>query len=157
MSGEREARASRSAPATVRVVIAEDQGMVRGALAALLGLEPDFEVVGSAEDGQQAYDLVHDLRPDILLADIEMPRLSGIELAGKVADLDPAPRVVMLTTFGRSGYFQSAVTAGGGRLHAQGRSSGASGCGLAARQGRRSRLRPAVGGDAGASQSADQP
>lgn len=112
MSGERQAKASKSVPVTIRVVIAEDQGMVRGALAALLGLEPDFDVVGTAEDGQQAYDLVQELQPDLLLADIEMPRMSGIELAAKVADLDPAPRVVMLTTFGRSGYFQSAVAAG---------------------------------------------
>lgn len=112
MTGEKEAKASESARATVRVVIAEDQAMVRGALAALLRLEPDFDVVGTAEDGQHACDLVHDLRPDVLLADIEMPGMSGIELAAKVAVFDPAPRVVMLTTFGRSGYFQDAMAAG---------------------------------------------
>ena len=97
---------------TISVVIAEDQGMVLGALAALLRLEEDFDVVGSALDGEQAYDLVRRLRPDILLTDIEMPGMSGIELAAKVAALEPAPRVVVLTTFGHAGYYRRALDAG---------------------------------------------
>lgn len=96
----------------ISVVIAEDQGMVLGALAALLRLEQDFDVVGSALDGEQAYDLVRQLQPDILLTDIEMPGMSGIELAIKVAALKPAPRVVVLTTFGHAGYYRRALDAG---------------------------------------------
>ena len=86
--------------------------MVLGALAALLRLEPDFDVVGSALDGEQAYDLVRRLQPDILLTDIEMPGMSGIELAAKVVALEPAPRVVVLTTFGHAGYYRRALDAG---------------------------------------------
>ena len=86
--------------------------MVLGALAALLRLEQDFDVVGSALDGEQAYDLVRQLQPDILLTDIEMPGMSGIELAAKVAALKPAPRVVVLTTFGHAGYYRRALDAG---------------------------------------------
>ena len=96
----------------ISVVIAEDQGMVLGALAALLRLEDDFDVVGSALDGEQAYDLVRQTQPDILLTDIEMPGMSGIELAAKVAALEPAPRVVVLTTFGHAGYYRRALDAG---------------------------------------------
>lgn len=96
----------------ISVVIAEDQGMVLGALAALLRLEEDFDVVGSALDGEQAYDLVRRLQPDILLTDIEMPGMSGIELAAKVAALESAPRVVVLTTFGHAGYYRRALDAG---------------------------------------------
>ena len=94
-----------------RVVIAEDQRMVLGALAALLELE-GFEVVGQAADGTTALRLVKELTPDILITDIEMPGLTGLELASKVADAVPSTKVVIVTTFARSGYLKRALDAG---------------------------------------------
>ncbi|KQQ92067.1 two-component system response regulator [Massilia sp. Leaf139] len=96
----------------MRIVIAEDQALVRGALAALLGLEPDFEVVGLAADGKDALALCEQLRPDIVLTDIEMPRMTGLELAAALAERALASRVVIVTTFGRSGYLRRALAAG---------------------------------------------
>jgi two-component system response regulator DesR len=96
----------------IRVVIAEDQSMVLGALAALLDIERDIEVVGQARNGREALDLVRQLKPDILLTDIEMPELTGLELAQNVRDERPRPRVVMLTTFARPGYLRRALDAG---------------------------------------------
>lgn len=100
----------------IRIVLAEDQAMVRGALAALLELESDFAVVGQASDGREALALIDAERPDLVLTDVEMPGMSGLELA---AELDarrrrgePAPRVVVLTTFARSGYLRRALDAG---------------------------------------------
>jgi two-component system, NarL family, response regulator DesR len=94
----------------IRVVLAEDQAMVRGALAALLSLEDDLEVVGEAGDGVEAEALVRALHPDVLVTDIEMPERSGLELAQAVKDLPTC--VVVLTTFGRSGYLRRALDAG---------------------------------------------
>ncbi len=100
----------------IRVVIAEDQAMVLGALAALLGLEDDIEIVAEARDGAEALARVRESRPDVLLTDIEMPRLTGIELASAVRDeRDRAgltTRVVILTTFARAGYLRRALEAG---------------------------------------------
>lgn len=96
----------------IRVLIAEDQGLVLGALAALLSLEPDLEVVGQARDGREALALARTLRPDVVLADIEMPHLSGLELASELARFDPPPRVVIVTTFARAGYLRRALEAG---------------------------------------------
>ena len=95
----------------IRVVIAEDQQMVLGALAALLELE-GFEVVGQAADGETALRLVKEAVPDILLTDIEMPGLTGLELAQKVAVAAPLTKVVIVTTFARSGYLKRALDAG---------------------------------------------
>jgi two-component system response regulator DesR len=96
----------------IRVLIAEDQAMVAGALAALLGNQPDIDVVGTANDGHAALTAVRALKPDVLLTDIEMPGLSGIEVAAAVR-LEPAPpRVVILTTFARQGYLRRALEAG---------------------------------------------
>ena len=95
----------------IRVVIAEDQGMVLGALAALLELESDIEVVAQAGDGAQALELIDEHRPDILITDIEMPRMSGLELAAKVKGM-PSTRVIILTTFARGGYLRRALDAG---------------------------------------------
>lgn len=95
----------------IRVVIAEDQQMVLGALAALLELE-GFDVVGQAADGNTALRLVTDTAPDILITDIEMPGLTGLELAQKVAVAATSTKVVIVTTFARSGYLRRALDAG---------------------------------------------
>lgn len=96
----------------IRVLIAEDQGMVLGALAALLELEPDIEVVGRARDGREALEMAETARPDVVLTDIEMPRMTGLELAAELKKKGGATRVVILTTFARSGYLRRALDAG---------------------------------------------
>lgn len=96
----------------IRVVIAEDQGMVLGALAALLETEADIAVVARARDGREALALVRDHRPDVLLTDIEMPHLTGLEVACELQLLKLPTRVVILTTFARSGYLRRALEAG---------------------------------------------
>ena len=96
----------------IRVLIAEDQAMVLGALAALLGTEPDIEVVAQAADGRDALSQALDLQPDIVLTDIEMPRTTGLELAAELARQDRSIRVIVLTTFGRPGYLRRALDAG---------------------------------------------
>jgi two-component system response regulator DesR len=96
----------------IRILIAEDQALVRGALGALLGLEPDFDVVGLAADGRQALALCEQLAPDIVLTDIEMPQMTGLELAVALAEQGAPGRVVIVTTFGRSGYLRRALAAG---------------------------------------------
>ncbi len=96
----------------IRVVIAEDQRLVLGALSALLRLDGGFEVVGEATDGGAALGMVREQRPDLLVADIEMPGLTGIELAQKVAARRLPTRVVMVTTFARPGYVRRALDAG---------------------------------------------
>jgi len=96
----------------IRVLLAEDQSMVLGALAALLGLEPDIEVVGRARDGREALDLALATRPDVVLTDIEMPQMTGLELAAELRRLGSPARIVILTTFARSGYLRRALDAG---------------------------------------------
>jgi two-component system response regulator DesR len=86
--------------------------MVRGALAVLLGIEPDIEVVASASDGEEALRAVGQHRPGVLVTDIEMPKLTGLELAVRVRELYPETRVLMLTTFARPGYLRRALEAG---------------------------------------------
>ncbi len=98
----------------LRIVLAEDQALVRGALAALLGLEPDLAVIAEAGDGRAALALVESLQPDILLTDIEMPLMTGLELAQQVKTLRLPTRVVIVTTFGRAGYLRRAMAAGVG-------------------------------------------
>jgi two-component system, NarL family, response regulator DesR len=96
----------------IRVVVAEDQSMVLGALAALLEIERDIEVVGRARDGREALELVATHSPDVLLTDIEMPQRSGLEVAAAVRAEHPSTRVVILTTFARAGYLRRALDAG---------------------------------------------
>lgn len=96
----------------ISIVIAEDQRMLRGALASLLGMEEDLQVVGQAEDGVEALALVERAQPDILLMDIEMPRQSGLEIAEILKQRSSPCRVIILTTFARPGYFERAVQAG---------------------------------------------
>jgi two-component system response regulator DesR len=92
--------------------LAEDQSLVLGALAALLGLERDIEVVATAPDGENALRLVREHTPDVLVTDIEMPGMSGIELASAVRRDLPKTRVVIVTTFARPGYLRRALDAG---------------------------------------------
>lgn len=96
----------------IRVVLAEDQALVLGALSALLSLESDLEVVGTAADGAAALEQVRLHQPDVLVTDIEMPRLSGLDLAAQVRAGWPDVRVVIVTTFGRAGYLRRALEVG---------------------------------------------
>jgi two-component system response regulator DesR len=96
----------------IRVLLAEDQAMVRGALAALLGLERDLAVVAVAADGEEAWQQLAGQPVDVLVADIEMPRLGGLELARRVRAAGMRCRIVMLTTFARPGYLRRALDAG---------------------------------------------
>ncbi|MFC5532592.1 response regulator [Cohnella yongneupensis] len=94
----------------IRIVIAEDQRMLLGAFASLLNLEPGMEVVGQANNGKEAIELVHRHKPDICLMDIEMPVKSGLEAAEELKDQDC--KIIILTTFARSGYFEKAMKCG---------------------------------------------
>jgi len=96
----------------IRVLLAEDQAMVRGALAALLQLETDIEVVGGCADGLLAWAEAQRLRPDVIVADIEMPGLTGLELALRVRERGLPARIVIVTTFARPGYLRRALDAG---------------------------------------------
>lgn len=96
----------------IRLVLAEDQAMVRGALAALLGLEHDLQVLAQAGDGDTAWEAVERHQPDLLVTDIEMPGQTGLDLAMKVQAAGLPTRVVILTTFARAGYLRRALEAG---------------------------------------------
>ncbi len=96
----------------IRVLIAEDQGMVRGALASLLGLEPDIEVVAQVSRGDEVVDAATASRPDVAVLDIEMPGATGLEAAAWLSDSVPDCRVLIVTTFGRPGYLRRAMESG---------------------------------------------
>ncbi|MEU8379054.1 response regulator transcription factor [Streptosporangium sp. NPDC048865] len=96
----------------IRVLLVEDQAMVRGALASLLGLEPDIEVVGEAASAKEALEVALRTRPDIALLDVEMPGGDGIEAGARIREALPGCRVMILTTFGRPGYLRRAMEAG---------------------------------------------
>jgi two-component system response regulator DesR len=96
----------------IKVVLAEDQAMVLGALAALLELEPDIEVVARASNGRDALRSVEKLGPDVLVTDIEMPEMTGLEVAAALKISRPAVRTVILTTFARPGYLRRALDSG---------------------------------------------
>ena len=96
----------------IRVVLAEDQAMVRGALTALLKLEPDIDVVATAADGEEAWRVLQQAKPDLLVTDIEMPGLTGLELAQRVQRYELACKVVIVTTFARAGFLRRALDAG---------------------------------------------
>lgn len=94
----------------IKIIIAEDQGMMLGALSSLLNMEEDFEVVGKANNGEEAVSLVNELSPDICVMDIEMPIKTGLDAAEELKD-HPC-KVIILTTFARIGYFERARNAG---------------------------------------------
>ena len=96
----------------IRLVLADDQQLVRAALAALLDLEDDLEVVGQAGQGDELIEVVRRLEPDVALVDIEMPALDGLSAAAVLTEQVPATRLLMLTTFGRPGYLRRAMEAG---------------------------------------------
>jgi two-component system response regulator DesR len=96
----------------IRVVIAEDQQMVLGALSALLEMEGDIQVIGRAPDGKTALDLVRREKPDVLISDIEMPHMTGIDVARQLKADGSTTRVLIVTTFGRPGYLRRALDAG---------------------------------------------
>jgi two-component system response regulator DesR len=96
----------------IRILIAEDQAMVRGALATLLDLEPDMQVVAQAGRGDQVMPLALELRPDVALLDIKMPGTDGLSAAAALRRALPECVVIILTTFGRPGYLRRAMEAG---------------------------------------------
>lgn len=96
----------------IRVLIAEDQGMVRGALATLIGLEPDIEVVAQVARGDEVLAEALRVAPDVALLDIEMPGATGLDAAEQLAVRLPSCKVLILTTFGRPGYLRRAMEGG---------------------------------------------
>lgn len=96
----------------LKILIAEDQGMLLGALSALLELEEDMQVIAKAADGLAALDAIEAAQPDIVLTDIEMPKMTGIELAEQIQQKALDCKVVVLTTFARAGYLRRAMDAG---------------------------------------------
>lgn len=97
---------------TIRIMIVEDQAMVRGALAALLAMESDLEIVAECADGETSFARLDAVAPDVVLMDVELPGISGIEAIAKITKLRPAAKSIVLTTFGRPGYLRSALDAG---------------------------------------------
>jgi two-component system, NarL family, response regulator DesR len=96
----------------IRVLLAEDQTMLRGALASLLSLEPDITVVAQAANGSEALKLIHQHSPDVVVTDIEMPERTGLEVAAALKQAESPARVIILTTFARPGYLRRALDAG---------------------------------------------
>jgi two-component system, NarL family, response regulator DesR len=97
---------------TIRVVLAEDQSMVLGALAALLEIEGDISVVAKARNGKEALDAVLAHKPDVFITDIEMPLMTGLDVAAELKRRRTGTRVVIVTTFARAGYLRRALEAG---------------------------------------------
>lgn len=97
---------------TIRVLIAEDQGMMRDALALLLGLEEDIEIVAQVPGGDQIVPVAREVRPDVALLDIELPGRTGLEVLPELRAVLPSCVVLILTTFARPGYLRRAMEAG---------------------------------------------
>jgi DNA-binding NarL/FixJ family response regulator len=97
---------------TIRVVVADDQGMVRSGFSTLLNAQPDIEVIGEAVNGQEAIVRAAELRPDVILMDVRMPVLDGLQATQRISALDAAPRILILTTFDLDDYVYEALRAG---------------------------------------------
>jgi DNA-binding NarL/FixJ family response regulator len=95
-----------------RVLIADDHPLIRSGLRALLGREPEFEVVGEAADGYQALELVEQLKPDVVMLDVSMPRLNGIDVAQKISEKTPSTRIIIVSIHSDEGYVLRALKAG---------------------------------------------
>lgn len=96
----------------IKVIIAEDQRLLRGALGALLNLEDDIEVIAEVGNGDEAFKAILKLQPDVCLMDIEMPIKSGLDVAEELKNFGQSCKIIILTTFARPGYFNRAVKAG---------------------------------------------
>jgi DNA-binding NarL/FixJ family response regulator len=96
----------------IRTLVVDDQELVRGGLSAMLEARDDLEVVGEAEDGERAVELARRHAPDVVLMDIRMPRMDGIEATRRIVQLPDAPRVLILTTFDVDEYVYEAMRAG---------------------------------------------
>ena len=97
---------------TIRLLLADDQALVRGALAALLDLEPDLSVVAEVASGDEVVDAAREHRPDVALLDVEMPGMDGIAATQALREAMPGVRVLIVTTFGRPGFLRRALQAG---------------------------------------------
>lgn len=95
----------------IRIILSEDQRMLRGALGTLLNFEEDMEVIAQAENGEQALALIQNLKPDVCLLDIEMPLKSGLDVAEELQQSGSSCKIIILTTFARPGYFERALHA----------------------------------------------
>ncbi|MCU5746034.1 response regulator transcription factor [Staphylococcus sp. SQ8-PEA] len=93
----------------IRIIIAEDQAMLREAMVQLIELREDIKVVSTVEDGHKALEEIEETRPDIALLDIEMPKLSGLDILAKIREQQLDIKVIIVTTFKRPGYFESAI------------------------------------------------
>ena len=96
----------------IKVLIAEDQSLILGALAALLDMEDDIEIVARAADGKTALKLALETNPDVVVTDIEMPGMSGLEFASALKEKNHPARIIIVTTFARPGYLRRALSAG---------------------------------------------
>ena len=93
----------------IRICIAEDQQLLRGALISIMELEEDLHIVGEAADGEEAWALIEKERPDVCILDIEMPYLSGLEVAAKIRQHNYPYKIMIMTTFAKAGYLQEAM------------------------------------------------
>ncbi|MEU8173630.1 BTAD domain-containing putative transcriptional regulator [Microbispora hainanensis] len=110
--GTKGAAGADSGPAALRVLIADDQALVRTGLKVILDSEPGLDLVGEAENGEQAIALVQSVRPDVVLMDIQMPRLDGLAAARRILAAQAPPKVIMMTTFGTDENLYAALRAG---------------------------------------------
>ena len=96
----------------IKVLIAEDQSLILGALAALLDMEDDIEIVARATNGKDALRLALETKPDVVVTDIEMPGMTGLEFAAALKDKEQPARIIIVTTFARPGYLRRALSVG---------------------------------------------